>query len=238
MNDLNTKNVVREELNKNLMTALAHEVKNPVSLIKANIELLEFQGTFNDSKYNVDIIKKELNKISEIVTDFNTLFSCNNVKELDEINLVDIIKEVEKEYRVTNGLDNIGFYLNSFCGYEESFIKGDETKLEMLFSNIYKNAVEAVKENGEEDNSVIRTNIYVKDNKNKIVVEIIDNGHGIKKEIENCICEPFNTTKSSGTGLGLCICKNIVNNFEGEFSIENNAETRGCVVKIEFEINE
>lgn len=237
MNDMNSKNVVREELNENLMTALAHEVKNPVSLIKANIELLEFQGAFSDSKYNVDIIKKELNKISEIVTDFNTLFSCSNINELDEINLVDIIKEVEKEYRVTNSLNNIGFYLNSFCKFEDSFVKGDETKLEMLFSNIYKNAIEAMKENNEEDDNMIKTNIYVSNNR-RIVVEIIDNGHGIKKEIENCICEPFNTTKSNGTGLGLCICKNIVNNFEGEFSIENNDDLRGCIVKIEFEINE
>lgn len=237
MNDINAESIIGEELNKSLI-ALAHEVKNPVSLIKANIELLEFQGTFNDNQYNVDIIKKELNKISKIVTDFNTLFCYNNINKLDDINLVDIIKEVEKEYRVTNKLSNISFYLNSFCKFEESFINGDETKLGMLFSNIYKNAIESVKENNYEDNNnIIRTNIYVKNN-NRIVVEIIDNGHGIKKEIENNICEPFNTTKSSGTGLGLSICKNIVNNFEGEFSIENNANSKGCIVKIEFKINE
>lgn len=238
--------IIEDGVNEKLTIALAHEVKNPVALIKANIELLELQGTFNSNEQNVAIIKKELNKISQIVTDFTILCGANNnIQDLYELDLFDIIEEVEEDYRVTNYFNNISFYLNCFCKPEERFIKGSEVKFNMLFCNIYKNAIEALKEEDNNINHVIKTNIYISREKvnnklkEKLVVEVIDSGHGIKKEIENNIGEAFNTTKSNGTGLGLAICKNIVNELGGKFSIDNNSKfnkyNKGCIVKIEFD---
>lgn len=232
------KNKLLKNLSADLTVALAHEVKNPISLIMANIELLELDGIFNSNQKNIAVIKKELNKISKLITDFMLLYQSKDIENIYNFNLFDIIEDVEEEYRITNHKNNISFYLNCFCEPEDTVILCDEFKINMLLSNIYKNALESLKDikNIKDIKDIkhgqIITNIYII--KDKLIVEIIDNGHGIKQEIKDNIYEPFKTTKIDGSGIGLSICKNIISEIDGDISIRNNELEEGCIVKIIF----
>ena len=210
-------------LTKDITIALAHEVKNPVSLIKANIELLELEDALNGYQKNVKIIKNELNKISEIVSDF--ILFCNPHYDTDSnINIFHLIKENIEKFNVYN---HITFSLNCFENIDSIKTMGGYSKISIVLSNIYKNCVEAITSN----NGFIQTNIYIKNN--DIIIDVIDNGEGINDDIYEKIYEPFFTNKDSGSGLGIPICKNIMKSLNGDFTIFNNNDI-GCTTRIIF----
>lgn len=219
--------MINKNVSEELTAVLAHEVKNPVSLIKANIELLELEGSFNNHEKNVMIIKNELNKISTIISDFTFLCRPPDKNNIKEINLVDLIKSIIEKYVLSNSNPNIQFYLNALCDAKNIIIIGDFCKIDIMLSNIYKNAIEEL--NGEI--GIIKTIINVIDT--RVIVEISDTGNGINDDIINEICNPFVTNKSFGSGLGLPICQNIMQELNGEFSIFNN-DDKGCTVRMVF----
>lgn len=139
-------------LSKDITMALAHEVKNPVSLIKANIELLEFESVLDDYKTNVSVIKSELNKISEIMSDF--MLYCNQYfeEEKKSINIFYLIKDYIEKFNVYN---YITFSINCFENMDNMKITGDECKVSLVLSNVYKNCVEAINHK----NGFIQTNV-------------------------------------------------------------------------------
>ena len=132
--------------------------------------------------------------------------------------LVDIIED----YNISK--PDIDFRFN--CNSEVS-VYGNYDKLSILFYNIYKNAVEAISDNG-----VIETLCYESDN--NVVIKIRDNGVGIE-DIES-VGTPYYTTKPNGTGLGIIICKNIVSEHNGIINFENTAVGSQVTIKLPLKI--
>lgn len=213
-----------DNLSKDITIALAHEVKNPISLIKANIELLEFESVLDNYKTNVKVIKNELNKISKIVSDF--MLYCNESVSIksEDINIFNIIKEHIESLNVYN---NITFSINCFENIENMNVVAEYFKIYLVISNVYKNCIEAIGYK----NGFIQTNICIEDN--DIVVNIIDNGQGIDEDILEKIYEPFFTMKKEGSGLGIPICVNAMKSINGKFEIFNNKEG-GCTTRLIF----
>lgn len=213
-----------DNFSKDITIALAHEVKNPVALIKANIELLEFDKVLENHKTNVKTIKNELNKISDIISDF--MIYCNQFYEEkpEKVNLFYIIKEQIEKLNVYN---NITFSINCFENIEDMFVFGEDFKISLALSNIYKNCIEAIEGN----QGFIQTNLYTKDN--TIVLDIIDNGKGIEEEILPKISKPFFTIKKNGSGLGIPICIKAMKSMGGSFEIFNN-KNKGCTTRLTF----
>lgn len=207
-----------------LAATLAHEVKNPVSLIRANIEFIEM--TEKDSEYikNFNVMKKELDKITCLVSDFMEYIKPIKESNIELIFISDLIREIVEDYDISHKSKNINFAIE--CQDEDISINGDYTKICILFYNIFKNAVEAIKTNGNIIAKIFKEN-------NSVIIEISDNGAGIEKEHLSKIMNPFFTTKKEGSGLGLSICKNIVKEHNGSFEIVNN-ETSGCTSRVIF----
>nr|WP_317357337.1 ATP-binding protein [uncultured Tyzzerella sp.] len=214
-----------DDLTKDITVALVHEVKNPISLIKANIELLELENVLDNHKKNVTMIKNELNKISEIISDFMLFCNQNYEIKLTQINILDLARDYIEKFNIYN---HITFSINCFENINDIFILAEYSKLAMIFSNIYKNCVEAIKHT----TGFIQTNIYIKDN--NVVVDIIDNGSGIDDDIYQKVYEPFFTSKANGSGLGIPICINTMKSLNGSFEIFNNKDL-GCTTRLIFE---
>ncbi len=201
--------------NKNeLAAALAHEIKNPISIIKANIDYIKLSVKPNFNKC-FSVIDKELNRLSILISDYNTLLQPSSQNEL--IFLEDLIFDVTEEFSLLPN-KNINFI---FDINPDLNILGDYKKLFILFLNIYKNSVEAINKDG-----YIITKLYSLNN--NIKIDIIDSGSGISENIINNIYTPFFTTKENGSGLGLMICKSIVELHKGNIcfnNIENGLKT-------------
>ena len=201
----------KDTLTKDITIALAHEVKSPISLIKANIEFLELENVLDNHKKNVSLIKSELNKISEIVSDFMVFCSQNYEMNLIKINLLDIIKSYIGKFNVYS---NITFSLNCFNNTEDITIIAGYSKISI-----------------NNNQGHIETNVYIKDN--NIIVDIIDSGNGIDDDIFKKVHEPFFTNKSNGSGLGIPICINAMKSINGNFEIFNNKGC-GCTTRLTF----
>lgn len=206
------------DMNNELAAALAHEIKNPISVIRANVDYIKLsvKPNFNNC---FSIIDKELNKLNSLITDYTAILQPDIKNEI--IFLEDLIYDVTEEFHILNTKE-ITF---SFNLENDIKITGDYKKLSILLFNIYKNSIEAISSKGE-----INTALFVKDN--KIYMEITDTGKGVPSELINSIEIPFMTTKKSGSGLGLMICRTIMNAHKGDMSIKN--VKNGCRTTLIF----
>lgn len=209
----------------NQITAtLVHEVKNPVALIKANIDYIKLNDQNHLYDKNYRVIEKELKRISDIISDFMNITQDMYQKEDEVIFICDLISDIIDDYDISINNKEIKFIME--CKNEDISFFGDYSKISILFFNIYKNAVEAIKQSG-----TIKTCIYKDDM--YLYVDIIDNGEGISGEFEKLLGSPFFTTKDTGSGLGVYICKNIASDNGGSFELVNNYDA-GCCAKVKL----
>ncbi len=204
---------------KEIAAALAHEIKNPIAVIKANIDYVK---AYSDEEMlpALNIINKELNKLNDLIGNYTTILRPS--EEYEKIFLEDIIYDVTDEFSVTAEASEIEF---SYDMESDVYIYGDYSKISILLFNVYKNAIEA-----ESDN--IKTILYKVNG--SAVIEIEDNGKGLSSDTAEKIGSPFYTTKENGSGLGVLICTTIAKNHGGSFSIKNTVS--GCAAKIELPI--
>lgn len=204
-----------------IASTIAHEIKNPLSLVKANVELLEMADLDSVYSKNYLVIKNELNKINEMIMDFLQLTNQNSTDH-DIVYVYDIIFNILEKYRIT--LDSyIDFTIN--CSDKELSVIGDEKNLEKVFLNIFKNAVEAL----EGEKGTLEINILKSDD--KVLISFCDSGVGVKEYETNRLGESLYTTKPNGNGLGFAICQKIIHEHGGTISIKNN-ETKGATVTV------
>ena len=98
-------------------------------------------------------------------------------------------------------------------------IEADRTHINRLFTNLVLNALQSIPEN-----TLAKININESLTDSQVIIEIADNGMGIAEDIRSKIFTPNFTTKTSGTGLGLAMCKRMVEQAKGEIWFETNAE--------------
>ncbi len=204
------------DVKKEIAAALAHEIKNPISVIKANIDYIK---SYSDDEMlpAFNVIDKELSKLNELVSNYTTILRPS--EEYEKIYLEDIIYDVTDEFAITSEVEFL------FDIEADISIYGDYSKISIMLFNMYKNAIEA-------EADTIKTNLY-RANGNA-VIEIEDNGKGMSKTEAENIGSPFFTTKEKGSGLGVLICRTIAENMGGRFEIRNNS--KGCVARVDMPV--
>lgn len=210
---------IKTEALKDIAISIAHEIKNPLSLVSANIDLLELKDNKLSTNFeNYNIIRRELSRINDMVMEFIN-FTSGAKREFSIITINEVLSELIEEYTISLG-DNINFNVINF---EKSVVNGSKNDLRMLFSNIFKNAIEAMDYCGE-----ISINLSNLDN--QIYITIADSGEGFSN---NEILMPFYSTKENGNGLGLSICNQIAELHKGTFELFRN-ENAGATARVIF----
>lgn len=187
------------------LSKMFHEIKNPLALINSSLQLIESEHPevrsfrfWNQTMKDVYALRQLLDNLSN--------FQKSSVLNIKLINLFDFMEDLleateafllESGIPLTldNEIDDLDFY-------------ADDTKLRQALINLLKNAVESSK-----PDSPVLLHIFT-DSKN-LYFSIQDHGCGISKEQEKQLFEPFHTTKSYGTGLGLPIAKRIIESHHG-----------------------
>ncbi|MCR4431272.1 MAG: ATP-binding protein [Tepidanaerobacteraceae bacterium] len=214
----------REKLHKNvsklkdlntveeLAASAVHEIKNPIFSIRGFLRLLENSLTQDDKRREYTrIMIAELDRLSKLADDFLMLTKSQG-KKGDYVFADRILMEVLKFFEPR--FDLIGISCHFETGDEIAPVYIDADQLKQVFINIIQNAIDAMPAGG---------NIYVGVySKNKdVIIEIKDEGSGIKKEDEGNIFKPFFTTKENGTGLGLFISKRIIRSYRGTIEFKS-----------------
>ncbi len=208
---LNKEIIMSERLSSigNLSSRMAHDLRNPLSVIKNSMEILNLRLNDNmDERVNhqLAMVGRAVSRMSHQIED---VLDFVNIAEL-KVQSSSIITILESAVLSTDIPKSVTINLpkNSATALCDPF------RLEVVFSNLLKNASQAVKDNGE-------ITIRIIDKNDDVFVEIEDSGPGILETNMEQIFEPLFTTKQTGTGLGLASCKSIIEKHGGTLSVRN-----------------
>ncbi len=208
---------------EDLVSVVAHEIKNPIALIKANIDYLSaFDKQLNSvGEKNFKVINNQLNKLVELTYEYTSLVKINNERKIN-IYLHDLLHNIYSDYKESYG--EIQFeYL---CQEEDRGVevKGNFMLLDIAIRNLVKNSVEALQSEG----GIIKIKLIKASEICKIIVQ--DNGGGLSNIDINTAKQKFQTTKENGTGLGLFITDYIIKGHNGYFELKT--DKGGCTATV------
>ena len=207
-----------------LTAAVAHEIRNPVTVVRGFLQFFEEDPSFGDpikSKFRLMI--DELNTVEQIISQFLTLSKPNRDHSPEKVDVKEVLQSVTGLLHsyATLSDNQIDIDVEENC-----IISINKIEFKQLLINIIKNALEA---------SDVGKTVRVIANRNNDVIEmkIIDEGSGMSEAEMKSLGTPFYSLKSNGTGLGLMICFNIVEKYDGEINYYSS-KGHGTTVTIRF----
>ena len=231
----------RERAWSEMARQVAHEIKNPLTPMKLEIQRLIRMKRNNDPKFELrfeDAARVILDSI-DVLTDTANEFSTFAKLYSEEMVDIDLDALASDQISMFDNRDDIRF---EYYGLKGAVVRGPKPQLTRVFVNLLTNAVQALDSRtadaGDNENEPFRGHIVLslrnssKDGFYDIVVE--DNGPGIKDENRARLFTPNFTTKSSGTGLGLAICKNIIERCGGEIFYSRSFALGGACFTVRY----
>ncbi|SDE17975.1 two-component system, sporulation sensor kinase A [Bacillus wiedmannii] len=210
-----------------LSTAIAHEIKNPLTAMKGFMQLFKSMENKNTEHY-IDIVLSEIERIDSITNEFMTLAKPEALEiKTNDLNVLmkQIVMLLEPQ-AIMNCIQ-----IKTEFTSDTSFILCEGNQLKQAFINILKNAIEATPMGGE-----ILIQIEYAPDKKQVNIQFTDYGCGIEKERLPYLGEPFYSIKESGIGLGLMICYKIIEKHQGKILIESEVG-KGTTVNINLPIS-
>jgi two-component system phosphate regulon sensor histidine kinase PhoR len=208
------------QVKKDFVTNVSHELRTPLTAIKGYVETLETEIGPEQKGY-VDIIKRNIERLINIVTDLLTLSQVEEKSVALEIEEVDVRTLAEYAFKIFEPRareKNLSMELRAEPHLPR--LKGDPFRLEQLLINLIDNAVKYT-ERG-------TITISLRPQNNNVIFEVQDTGTGISQEHLDRIFERFyvvdksRSRKMGGTGLGLSIVKHIVQLHNGQIQVESS----------------
>ena len=196
-----------------MASRVAHDLKNPLTIMHTYAEMLtpeilsKLESKDKEKWFRMQNSIFDMNRIIEDVLDFARTTEIKKKPSSFMSILKLALNHVKSTYGITINLPDKDYTLN--C---------DPRKMEGVLSNILNNAVQALDGQGEID-------IETSSDAEYFIIKIRDSGLGISEENMNKIFEPMFTTKTTGTGLGLLICKSIVEQHGGDILVSNKPTT-------------
>ena len=217
--ELEEEKQIRESLFK-----ITHEIKNPIAVCKGYLDMFDTNNIEHSRKY-IPIIKSEIERVLILLQDF---LSITKIKvELDIIDLNMLFEEVVDSFVPLIKDRKIKIITN--INEEELYIMADYNRLSQVFINLIKNSIEAL-----EEKKSGRIKVNINEDKNNIIIKVIDNGTGISEENLKRMNKPFFTTKNNGTGLGVYLSTEIVKAHNGTINYESNNKGTTATVTLPY----
>lgn len=220
----------RESAWREMAQQIAHEIKNPLTPMKLNVQYLEraWDDGVEDFEFRMNKItralKEQIDALSEIAGQFSTFAAIEKITP-EYIDLEPLIQNVMSVFKVNEEIDFQGNIVTN-----GQLVYMDKNQIIRILNNIYKNAVQALSQQ-----KLPQIITVCKVHGNHIHISISDNGVGIAKHEISRIFEPRFTTKSSGMGLGLALVKKMLENAHSSIKVQSE-ETKGTTFTIQIPI--
>ena len=193
-----------------LAAGIAHEIRNPLAGISGSIELLSKENNNPDDQKLMKIIIREIDRLNNLITEFLS-YSRPEERPDQIVDLALILDEVVQNIKL-NASESFGVEFD--VSLSRAPIYGHADKLKQAFMNIVVNAIQAMK-----DSANKKVQVKIESDADLVTVFIKDTGMGMSPEIKKRIFEPFYTTKSKGTGLGMAITHKILDSHQARIDI-------------------
>lgn len=199
-----------------LASHIAHEIRNPLSSISLNLDMLQEEfhrlaakPELKEADSLLQAIKTEIGRLSDLAGDY-LHFSRLSKHETKMTDLQDFFANIE----LLLGAEARSRKIRISFPSEQAAVLFDPRQMQQVFINLIKNAMEAMPKGG-------KIEIKVKHDKEKTLFSILDEGHGMDEETKKDLFKPFFTTKEKGTGLGLSLVEQIVNEHQGQIWVQS-----------------
>ena len=209
-----------------LAASIAHELNNPLATVSLRIESLQAGLAESDPRrQSLEIVEKEMDRMARLVSDL-LKFSR---RSQPQISTIDLREEIDKT------LDLIHYHLRKsnievrkVFAPDTRAVLADRQQLRQVFLNLFSNAADAMPGGG-----TLTIQVSMTDSPTQVLIEVSDTGEGIPPEILPKLMTPFFTTKpeGKGTGLGLPICRRIIQEHHGALNVESEVG-KGTTVSI------
>lgn len=210
-----------------LSAGMAHEIRNPLNSISLFTQLLKQAIEDEESHDYLDKILKEVDRIDGII---RKLVDASNRSRT-------VVPDVRIDRVVRSALDIFAPQIETLrtavtldCPAVPPAIKADPAELEQIFTNLFLNALEEMEPGGQ-------LAIAISFDTERIVVRVADTGGGIAPEVVDRIFEPFFSTKSRGTGIGLPVVRRIARLYHGDVTVEQTSP-HGTTFRVAFPVRQ
>ncbi len=209
----------RESAWREMAKQVAHEIKNPLTPMKLNIQHLQrFRGEGKEYHEYVNRISQtlidQIDALSDIATEFSSFAQIPTAMK----QVFNLSEQIGKVIELYENDERIRIYFNrEKCG--DIWVNADREQLSRALINLIKNGIQAIPE--DRNGQIV---LDLKRQNHLVIISVADNGSGISPELQEKMFSPNFTTKTSGMGLGLAIVKNIAENFNGRVWYETKPD--------------
>jgi len=222
-------NSEREYAWREMAKQIAHEIKNPLTPMKLNVQQLLKSWTDGVPGFEKKLERFTRNQI-EYIDNLSSIASAfSSFAKIPEANPValDLLEQIRITLELFKNSENITFRVGPPQA-ENIIINADKEQINSIFSNLIKNGIQSIP-SGQQ--GIIK--VQIEKQNGKVLITLSDNGSGIPESLKPKMFTPNFTTKSSGTGLGLSIVKRYVENAGGRIWFESETD-KGTLFFIEF----
>lgn len=192
-----------------MVAVVSHEVKNPLMILHAAGERLSSRYGDDEAKFIVE----EVERLDYIVTGYLSFAKGANEDSiyLERIDLTQLLIKIASEFKLE--FEERKVKLTCSVGDDACPVRADRIGLRQVVINLLLNGMEASAENDDDGDRMVR--LELKRTNNQALITVLDNGSGIKRSDRGKLFEPFYTTKTKGSGLGLYMCRRIITMHDG-----------------------
>ena len=212
---------------------VAHEIKNPLTPIKLQIQRLIMLRSRGDESWGerfdsmAPVILESIDTLTDTANEFSTFAKLYSEEPVS----IDLDRLIGEQIALFDGKKDIEL---QYFGLQGAVIEGPKPQITRVFVNLLTNAIQAV---DNQDDAKVYVSLRVSSREGFYDVVVEDNGPGVKDENRARLFTPNFTTKSSGTGLGLAICKNIIERCGGEIFYSRSFNLGGACFTVRLPIS-
>ena len=220
---------------ENFSTDLVHEIRNPLASLKSASEILHDTTDADQRLKLIDILSHDVQRIERLITDYSQMLkdevalSKEKIRKLDiEPIIKSVVDDFNNIYKLKRGI-NIS-YKND--GKNKYYIFGIENRIEQIVANLLDNAISFSANNKDVTVQVSKLS------DDRVLIKVLDEGHGFKEKDTNRIFKRFYSNRpdkfGQHSGLGLNIVKNLVDLHNASIKASNRKDKKGASMEIVF----
>lgn len=212
-----------------LAAGLQHEIKNPLNALSLHVQLLcerlHNDKTEQDVHQMLEVLNTEVKRIGDVLDGFRNYASVHDIGR-EPVNVSSLIEKLIRLLRPDAEQRKVRLEFDN-SSVEPGFIQADGAQLEQVLLNLALNAIAAMPNGG-------NLSFRLSKDDDRLRIDISDTGQGISPEIQSRIFDPYFTTRSDGTGMGLAHCDKIIRQHDGSIDFQTSA--KGTTFRLQLPI--
>jgi two-component system, OmpR family, sensor histidine kinase VicK len=220
-----------DKMQAEFINIASHELRTPTQAVLSYSELLQRHPERREEMIKaINRNAERLQRLTEDILDVTRIESKALYLHKDQFNINELLSNIVEDYKnnIEKNNSNVRLLYSESANEDGFLIEADRQRITQVISNILNNAINFTEEKKGEVNVIVEKEENQVGKGQELVVSIKDRGSGIDREITSRLFNKFVTKSETGTGLGLFICKSIIEAHGGKIWAQNNADGRGA----------